>query len=140
MGRMSRGEERRILTMGPRYAQIQSDLAAQIVSGALRPGDSVPSELALSTRYRVSRMTARQALRNLEIDGQIVRIRGSGSFVAPPPLGKTVTGLVGFSEEMRRRGLAPSSVVVQASRVPAGPGAAAALGWSAGAEVWLLRR
>ena len=55
--------------MGPRYAQIQSDLAAQIASGGLRPGDPVPSELALSARYHVSRMTARQALRNLEFDG-----------------------------------------------------------------------
>src|SRR5438270_1109810 len=128
------------MTMAPRYAQIQGDLAAQISTGTLRPGDPVPSEITLSTRYRVSRMTARQALRNLELDGQIVRIRGSGSFVAPPRLEKTVTGLVGFSQEMRRRGLAPSSVVVQAGRVPAGPSVAAALGLSAGTDVWLLRR
>jgi GntR family transcriptional regulator len=124
----------------PRYARIQQDLAAQIAGGSLRPGDALPSETVLCARYRVSRMTVRHALRNLEHDGEIVREQGRGSFVAPPRLEKTVTGLVGFSEEMRRRGLTPTSVLIHLGRRPAAGPVAAALEVEAGREVTLVKR
>ena len=140
---MGRSVVQRAPTRGPgapRYVQIQQDLAAQIADGALRVGDALPSEVALSARYRVSRMTTRQALRNLELDGRIVRERGRGSFVAPPRLEKTVTGLVGFSEEMRRRGLLPASRLISCAPQAAPPAAAAVLGLAAGTLVTMVKR
>jgi DNA-binding GntR family transcriptional regulator len=49
----------------PLYHQIQQHLLEQIRSGVIKPGEPVPSEQEISTRLRISRMTARQALKSL---------------------------------------------------------------------------
>jgi GntR family transcriptional regulator len=54
---------------GTKYLQIAADLRARIATGALRPGDPVPSEADLAAQWRVARMTARAALLDLERAG-----------------------------------------------------------------------
>jgi GntR family transcriptional regulator, arabinose operon transcriptional repressor len=65
----------------PLYSLIVDELKAQISSGAYQPEDQLPTEAELSSRYGVSRITTRRALEELERDGYIYRIKGSGSFV-----------------------------------------------------------
>ncbi|MBI5092981.1 MAG: GntR family transcriptional regulator [Candidatus Hydrogenedentes bacterium] len=67
----------------PMYAFIKRELKNQIESGELAEGVRVPSEFELARAYGVSRNPTRQALRDLEIEGYIVRTQGRGSFVAP---------------------------------------------------------
>lgn len=67
----------------PVYAYIKRELKNQIESGELAEGARVPSELELARAYGVSRNPTRQALRDLEQEGYIVRSPGRGSFVAP---------------------------------------------------------
>jgi DNA-binding LacI/PurR family transcriptional regulator len=67
----------------PAYAYIKRELKTQIESGDLPEGERVPSELELARIYGVSRNPTRQALRDLELEGYIVRSPGRGSFVAP---------------------------------------------------------
>lgn len=67
----------------PAYAFIKRELKTQIESGELAEGDRIPSELELARKYNVSRNPTRQALRDLEIEGYLVRMPGRGSFVAP---------------------------------------------------------
>jgi GntR family transcriptional regulator len=102
-------QERRSL---PLYSQIKAIIQAQIDDEDLKPGDRAPSERDLATRYGVSRMTARQALQALEQEGLIQRVQGVGSFVARSKITESLPQLVGFSEDMRRRGLTPSTVVI----------------------------
>jgi GntR family transcriptional regulator len=64
------------------YALIREEVRTQILSGALPPGAQVPTEAELQTTYRVSRVTAQQALRDLAREGLIIRHRGRGSYVA----------------------------------------------------------
>jgi GntR family transcriptional regulator len=52
-----------------RWRQIAGDLRDQIARGQLRPGDPLPSEAVLAQRYDVARMTARNALLDLERAG-----------------------------------------------------------------------
>ena len=66
----------------PLYYQVMRDLKEQIVSGKLGPGDRLPSEARLTSRYRVSRVVVRQALQILEDQGLIERERGRGTFVS----------------------------------------------------------
>jgi DNA-binding FadR family transcriptional regulator len=54
---------------GTKYLQIAADLRARIATGALRPGDPVPSEADLAAQWGVARMTARAALLDLERAG-----------------------------------------------------------------------
>lgn len=56
----------------PKYQQIADDLAAQIISGHLKPGDLMPSEREIGTRYSVALMTARNALTELDRTGYTV--------------------------------------------------------------------
>lgn len=77
----------------PLYYRIREDLASAMGDGRLAPGDAVPSERMLCERYGVSRMTARQALRTLVSDGLLYQVKGIGTFVAHPPLRKTLTRL-----------------------------------------------
>jgi GntR family transcriptional regulator len=81
---------------------------------ALPPGSPVPSEPQLAAQFGVNRQTARHALETVRAAGLIERRRGAGSFTAAPPLHRSESVLYAFSDEIRRRGGEPSSVVVEA--------------------------
>lgn len=49
----------------PLYRQIADRIREQITCGELKPGDALPTESALQTEFGVSRVTVRQALRQL---------------------------------------------------------------------------
>jgi len=68
----------------PLYYQIREQLRQQILSGALKPGDTLPGEQRICIETGVSRMTARLALSQLANEGLVVRKRGKGTFVAAP--------------------------------------------------------
>lgn len=67
----------------PAYRQIADDVRAQIADGTLKPGEKLPSEPELMTKYDVSRIVVRQALADLKSEGAIIKQQGRGSFVAP---------------------------------------------------------
>jgi len=77
----------------PLYYQLQELLKEQIESGEWRPGDQLPSEPQLASRFGVSRVVVRQALAILQDDGQILRAQGRGTFVADPKLDARAGGL-----------------------------------------------
>lgn len=97
----------------PLYFQIQQKLMERIQSGELAEGDLLESEEDLSRRYQVSRMTARQALRGLKDQGYAYSVKGRGTFVSRPKMEKNILHLQGFTEEMRQRGLQPSSQLLE---------------------------
>ncbi|MCS0638738.1 GntR family transcriptional regulator [Streptomyces sp. LP05-1] len=68
-----------------KYLQIADDLAAQIRSGVLAPGDSVPSEAELMDRYKVASGTVRKAVAELRTTQLIETHHGRGSFVRSRP-------------------------------------------------------
>jgi len=65
-------------------------LKERITSGALPPGQRLPSEPSLATLHGLSRVTIRRALDGLAREGLITRQPGSGTFVthpgSPPPV------------------------------------------------------
>ena len=66
----------------PIYAQITRQIKQQILSGALRPGDALPSIRLLARELRISVITTKRAYEELERDGFIETVTGKGSFVA----------------------------------------------------------
>jgi GntR family transcriptional regulator, transcriptional repressor for pyruvate dehydrogenase complex len=60
-------------------------LGEQIDSGALRPGDRLPTEQKLALAYGVSRTVVREAVHQLRSRRLVVSRQGSGVFVAPTP-------------------------------------------------------
>ena len=97
----------------PRYYQIAELLKEQIAAGDLPSGARLPSERELCEQLGVSRMTVRQALNYLQRDGLIEVHQGVGAFVATPKQTYDVFQLLGFSEEIARRGDRVESVVLE---------------------------
>lgn len=108
-----------------------------LVAGSA-PGTVAPSERDLVDRFGVARMTVRQALDALVGEGVLERVPGRGTFVAAPR--RTATGVVGFTEEMARRGMVAEARTLVAERVPAGDRLAAALQVTPGTSLVRWRR
>ncbi len=103
----------------PLYYQIQQHLLQDIRTGKLKPGKLLPSEEVISKRLRVSRMTARQALKSLCSLGVAHSQRGKGTFVSEVKLEKNIREVRSFTEEMEARGSRPHSKVISSEVVPA---------------------
>ena len=66
----------------PIYEQIYTQIRNQILSGALPPGQALPSIRALAKDLRVSVITTKRAYADLERDGFVETVAGKGCFVA----------------------------------------------------------
>jgi GntR family transcriptional regulator len=80
-----------------------------------RPGDRLPAERELSERWGAARMTIRRVVDGFVADGLVERRPGSGTYVRRQPVVRSL-GLTSFSEDMRERGLMPSSRLVEFTR------------------------
>ncbi len=67
----------------PIYVQLRDQLLRWVATGALKPGDQMPTMRQVAVAVRVDLNTVRHAYDELERAGAIVLIRGRGSFVAP---------------------------------------------------------
>jgi len=109
-------------------------LIAQHAAGA-----RLPTERELSERFEVARETLRHCLRELEDEGVLHRRQGAGTFVSAQPVVKEAR-LMSFSEEMRQRGLVPSSRLLSCGTVQAGAKLAHRLMVMPGSAVVEIRR
>ncbi len=66
----------------PLYQQIKSLILQSLQSGEWKPGESIPSEMDLATRFKVSQGTVRKAIDELAAENLVVRRQGKGTFVA----------------------------------------------------------
>ncbi|MCW5634696.1 MAG: FadR family transcriptional regulator [Rubrivivax sp.] len=65
--------------------RLAAALTEQIDSGALRPGDRLPTEAQLAVQHGVSRSVVREAVQRIKSRGLLLSRQGSGVYVAPPP-------------------------------------------------------
>lgn len=72
------------VTAPPLYREIADDIARQIAAGLLRPGDLLPSQQDLATRWECSLQPVKRALLELEHRGLIVNRAGRRAAVAKP--------------------------------------------------------
>ena len=66
----------------PIYDQISSQIKAQIIAGALQPGEALPSIRALAKDLKISVITTKRAYDELEAEGFVTTVAGKGCFVA----------------------------------------------------------
>lgn len=104
----------------PYYIQVIEALTDYIQVGDAGPGEQLPGEPELCRLFGVSRTVIRQALKELEYQGLIVREKGKGTFVAEPKIRESLfQELTGFYQDMAAKGHAPVSKVLTQKIVPA---------------------
>jgi GntR family transcriptional regulator len=124
----------------PLYYQLAEAIRDQIASGQLAAGDQLPAERELVESYGISRMTVRQALQQLIREEVLLAKQGLGTFVAEPKLTYDPLHILGFTDEMIRRGANARSQVLEQALVIAPKSVARRLALNAGAQVVKIMR
>jgi GntR family histidine utilization transcriptional repressor len=88
----------------PLHQRIFEEIEANIMSGAWKPGQRVPTEQELVEQYHCSRMTVSKALTVLARRGMIVRHRRNGTFVKAPQIDRTVMDIQDIGVEAQLAG------------------------------------
>src|SRR6056297_1407076 len=101
----------------PLYQQIKRALAGRIIDGDYQPHERLPSESELMKVFGVSRITVRQALRDLHREGLVFSVQGKGTFVSKPKAVQDVQRLQGFGESMMPQGYETSTRVIDLKEV-----------------------
>jgi GntR family transcriptional regulator len=122
----------------PKHAQLR-EILRELANDELLPGSPVPSERDLAARYGVSRLTVREAVGQLVAEGLLVRVRGKGTFTTRPRVDSQLH-LASFTEDMRRRGMQPETVLLEAAEAVPPPSTAAALGLGPDQRAYWLNR
>jgi GntR family transcriptional regulator len=68
----------------PRYQELRQVLAGEIAGGRYAVGERFPTDFELCRRFKVSRHTVREALRDLQEQGVLARNAGAGTIVCAP--------------------------------------------------------
>lgn len=124
----------------PYYQQIVDQFRALVKSGAVREGDVFHSEGEIAALLGISKMPVRQAFLKLRSEGLLVIERGKRPVIGSEQVPWNFQQLRGFSEEMKRRGLVPSTKVLNLSHVAAEGDVAKALRLKVTATVYCLER
>lgn len=125
----------------PYYLQLISVLKEKIRKGEMKPGMQIPSEPELCSLYGVSRTVVRQALREIELEGLIIRRRGKGTFIAEQKINEgLVQKLTGFYQDMEDRGVQTTTQVLKMEVQPAAAKVAEKLKINEGELVYCIER
>ena len=128
------------LEPGPRPKHVQlSDVLADLAMRDLGPGAAIPSERDLMSTYDVSRATVRKSIDSLVAGGLLEKIHGKGTFVARPRV-ETHLHLASFSDDMHRRGLAPSTRLMRVDEERPPPEVVKTLRLGARGTAWRIDR
>ena len=103
----------------PLYLQLKNALVAEIDDGRYKPHERLMSERELGEKFKVSRMTVRQALTDMIREGILYTQPGKGTYVNETKIKQELQRLTGFSQDMATRGAVVAAQVLEARIVPA---------------------
>lgn len=126
-------------TFSPLYRQIKALILQALEAGEWRPGQAIPSEQELASRFNVSQGTVRKAIDEMAADNLLVRKQGKGTYVAShndPRAMFRFLRLVPMDGNLSH----PQSVPLDCWRAKAGQEASRMLGIEPGAPIIIIRR
>lgn len=122
--------------MVPHYERVKRMIAARIKAGTWNPGDRISSEAELVKALGVSRMTVNRALRELTLEGLLIRVQGVGTFVATVKPQAALFEVRNIAEEIAERGHRHRAEVITLRAEEAPDEIAAAFGMKPGMPVF----
>lgn len=66
----------------PIYEQLKNEIIRSIMTGEIKPGDSLMSMRALAKELKISIITTKRAYQDLEQEGYVYSVVGKGTFVS----------------------------------------------------------
>lgn len=91
-------------SMLPLFQQVKTHIVQRIENGEWASGSRIPSEKQIVEQFGISRSTVHRALRELTVEGYLVRIQGVGTFVASRKPHFTLLEIRSIADEITRRG------------------------------------
>jgi len=117
-----------IVTMTSIWSRIEQELASDIATGRVRPGELLATEHRLAARFRVNRHTVRQALGRLAARGLVRAERGRGTFVAEFAVDYALGRRTRFTENLAAAGFVGRHRLIEPGELAASAAVAAHLG------------
>jgi len=125
----------------PLSSSVREAIAARISTGDLAAGARLPPEPDLAAELGVSRATLREALRTLEEEGMLTRVRGAGTFVTHRVgVHSSLDVNFGVTEAIRAAGMEAGSEGVSVAERGASPEEARRLALSSEESVVVVER
>lgn len=121
-------------------ADIVAHLRSSIKKQELAAGDKLPSERELSEQLKTSRVTAREALKQLEAEGCIYRANRRGWFVTPKRILYDPSRTMFFMNYIAEQGQTPFSTQLLKRQIPASAEIAEQMGIAKGEPLVELHR
>jgi GntR family transcriptional regulator len=123
----------------PLYRQIKELITQSLVSGEWGPGDPIPSELELASRFNVSQGTVRKAVSELAEEKLLVRQQGRGTFVASHAQERSQFPFLRLTPDTGERGEL-SGLLLDLRRMRGDSASLRLLGLAPGSSIYVLRR
>jgi GntR family phosphonate transport system transcriptional regulator len=122
------------------WRQIDMSLSREIAGGAWPPGEQLPTEQVLASRFRVNRHTIRRAIQAMVQRGLLRVEQGRGTFVQEGIIDYVVGLRTRFTENILRNRRYPSTLLLQCGAMMPPPPVVQQLGLPSDAEAMLLER
>lgn len=97
----------------PLYYQLKSILLEYIKEHHDDTQSPIPTEIEISEYFGISRPTVRQAINELVVEGYLYRIKAKGTFISKPKIEQDFLLILdSFNNEMKKKGLTPSTRIL----------------------------
>lgn len=122
------------------YRHLKEHFGYLIQQSVLAPGCKLPSEREIGEQFKLTRVTVRQALQNLEAEGLIYRQNRRGWFVTPPSVVYNPASHLSFNLYVKAQGSTPYTEKLAQQMEPASKEIAELMGLVKGTPVLYLHR
>lgn len=124
----------------PLYQQLKEHILANIDAGFYTKGQRIPTEKELAENFRISRVTVRRALKELEKEGILTSSPRRGTFVSQPSFRRNISRNSSFTEICEATGLKAGAKTIKSLIENATPEDMQAFNISKNAKVIVLER
>jgi GntR family transcriptional regulator len=125
----------------PLYYQLKAILLEYIKEQHKDIEAPIPTEVEISEHFGISRPTARQAINELVVEGYLYRIKAKGTYISKPKIKQDfLLVLDSFNNEMRKKGLKPSTKILDINLEDSDEKVSGALKIDVGSKVVRLAR
>jgi GntR family transcriptional regulator len=122
------------------YYQLKNIFISYIKSGDWPTNFKIPTERQLCETFNVSRITVRQALKELEDEGYMYRKQGKGTFITTPKFVQRLSKFYSFSDEIKKMGSVPLTKIISFDLLTVDKAISEKLKVEAGERIFTIKR